>query len=290
VLPPGILAWDTTQQTVDATNGQDFARFEFSFTNLAKSFVLAQVTNIVHSTNFTLITNSDFWDVFSGRKYSSIPTVTTRTNVNTITNGAVPAAMAVLSVHPSCGCTTADVPPMPWILPPETNGLIHVKVDLAGKIGMVFKTVTVATEKGRMDLVLRVNIAPPPPPRMMTEAERAAGVAAAKADRQAVFRGTCASCHASNVSGKYGQQLYELTCKICHDANPRASMVPDLHNLKDPTSEEFWRAWITSGKPGTLMPAFSTAQGGPLNDFQIASLAAYLNAIIPSKVPPQGAR
>jgi len=34
------------------------------------------------------------------------------------------------------------------------------------------------------------------------------------------------------------------------------------------------------------MPAFSTTQGGPLDDFQIASLAAYLNATIPSKVPP----
>ena len=62
-------------------------------------------------------------------------------------------------------------------------------------------------------------------------------------------------------------------------------MVPDLHNLKDPTSEEFWRTWITSGKAGTLMPAFATSQGGPLNDMQIASLAVYLNATIPSHVP-----
>jgi hypothetical protein len=62
-------------------------------------------------------------------------------------------------------------------------------------------------------------------------------------------------------------------------------MVPDLHNLKDPTSEEFWRSWITSGKAGTLMPAFSSSQGGPLNDMQIASLAAYLNSMIPPHAP-----
>ena len=49
---------------------------------------------------------------------------------------------------------------------------------------------------------------------------------------------------------------------------------------------EFWRTWITAGKAGSLMPAFATSQGGPLNDMQIASLAAYLNAVIPSKVPP----
>ena len=31
-----------------------------------------------------------------------------------------------------------------------------------------------------------------------------------------------------------------------------------------------------AGKAGSLMPAFATSQGGPLNDLQIASLAAYL--------------
>jgi hypothetical protein len=61
-------------------------------------------------------------------------------------------------------------------------------------------------------------------------------------------------------------------------------MVPDLTKLKVPTDREFWRTWITYGKPGSLMPAFATSQGGPLSDMQIASLAAYLNAVYPSKV------
>jgi mono/diheme cytochrome c family protein len=128
--------------------------------------------------------------------------------------------------------------------------------------------------------MLRINIAPPVIVQM-SEEQRAAGVAAAKMDRQAVFKGDCASCHVKNIQGKYGQLLFDAICAVCHEGNPRASMVPDLHNLKDPTSEEFWRTWITSGKAGTLMPAFATSQGGPLNDMQIASLAAYLNAVIP---------
>ena len=61
-------------------------------------------------------------------------------------------------------------------------------------------------------------------------------------------------------------------------------MVPDLANLQVPTNEEFWRAWITSGKAGSLMPAFASSQGGPLGDLQVASLATYLNAVHPSKV------
>jgi mono/diheme cytochrome c family protein len=122
----------------------------------------------------------------------------------------------------------------------------------------------------------------------MTAEQRAAAMKAATVDRQAVFKGDCASCHLPKVEGKYGQQLFEAVCAICHEAKHRATMVPDLHNLNVPTNEEFWRTWITAGKAGSLMPAFATSQGGPLNDLQIASLAAYLNAVNPSKVPPAG--
>lgn len=275
-----------TQQSADATNGQDFARFVFAFTNIATQVNLSQVTNVAYVTNFVVVTNTGFWNIISGRKYASVATVVTNHNVATVTNSATPAAVTVLNVHPSCGCTTAELPPVPWILPPGTNSLIRVNVNLAGKSGIVFKTVSVSTDKGKTDLMLRINIQPPPPAKPMSEEERARGIAAAKIDRQAVFRGECASCHLKNVQGQYGQQLFANLCAVCHEANPRATMVPDLHQLKDPTSEEFWRAWITSGKAGTLMPAFATAQGGPLNDMQIASLAVYLNVTIPSHVPP----
>jgi cytochrome c553 len=87
------------------------------------------------------------------------------------------------------------------------------------------------------------------------------------------------------VEGKYGPELFTALCAVCHEASPRATMVPDLHNLNVPTSEEFWRTWITSGKAGTLMPAFDSAQGGPLTQMQISSLATHLNTKIPSQVP-----
>jgi len=227
-LPDGVIAWDELLKATDATNGQDYARFMFSFTNIT--------TNIV----------------------------------------------TILSVHPSCGCTTAELPPVPWQLAPGTNGQMKVSVNLQGKAGVLFKSVNVTTDHGSKALMLRITIQPPPPPTPMSEAERARGIAAAKIDRQAVFKGDCASCHViKNIEGKYGQPLFAGLCAVCHEANPRATMVPDLHNLKDPTNEEFWRTWITAGKAGTLMPAFATSQGGVLNDMQIASLAAYLNVTIP---------
>lgn len=191
------------------------------------------------------------------------------------------AAITILGVHPSCGCTTAALPSVPWRISAGSNGLIRIKVNLHGKRGTVFKSVTIATDRGSKILMVKILIHPQPRPEM-TDEERSSGIAAAKLDRQAVFKGDCASCHAKSLKGKYGRLLFEATCSICHEAKHRATMVPDLHNLKVPTDEAFWRTWIASGKAGTLMPAFAKSQDGPLTDLQIASLAAYLNAVNPS--------
>jgi cytochrome c553 len=276
-LLDGVLAWDATNKSLDATNGQDFARFTFSFTNVYKAIGTSLATNVVVATNTHAVTNKIFWF----KSVSQVTSVTQSTNVVTLTN-SIPAPVTILNVHPSCGCTTAELPPVPWTIPSGSNGQIKLSVNLAGKSGTLFKTVNVTTERGKKDLLLRINILPPPPAPEMTDAQRQAGIAAAKVDRQAVFKGDCASCHLPKIEGKYGQQLFDAICAICHEAKQRGTMVPDLHNIKDPTNEEFWRAWITAGKAGTLMPAFATSQGGPLNDLQIASLAAYLNAVNPS--------
>ena len=193
--------------------------------------------------------------------------------------------VSIVKVHPSCGCTTAQLPPLPWIVAAGTNGQIGVTVNLAGKSGTIFKYVDVSTDKGFKRLLVRITILPPVIPQM-TDADRARALAAAKVDRQAVFKGDCATCHAKPAQGKYGQALYNAVCAVCHEAEHRATMVPDLHNLKVPTNADFWQTWIMHGKPGSLMPAFSTAEGGPLTDVQIASLAAYLNSAIPSHAPP----
>ncbi len=193
--------------------------------------------------------------------------------------------VVVLSAHASCGCTQPELPPLPWIIPPGGKGEFSATVNLEGKAGTLFKSITVSTDKGSKDLYMRITILPPVIPTL-TDAERARDTEAAKADRQAVFKDDCATCHAKSVQGKYGQPLYDAVCGICHDAANRASFVPDLHNLKTPTNDEFWRTWIAQGKPSSLMPAFSTTEGGPLTDMQIATLAAYLNHSIPSHVPP----
>jgi len=195
-----------------------------------------------------------------------------------------PGNVTILDAHGSCSCTVTELPPRPWVIPSGTNGQIGATVDLRGKSGTLFKTVTVSTDKGSKQLMLRINMLPPVIPKL-TDEERTRDMAAAKIDRQAVFRGDCAKCHLDNIQGKYGKPLYDAICGICHDTEQRAAVVPDLHNLKTPINDEYWRTWIAHGKPGSLMPAFATSDGGPLSDIQIASLAAYLDAVMRPQVP-----
>lgn len=262
-LPDGVLAWSSLIQTTNAAADQDSVRFTFSFTNVAMRMDISLVTNVITTTNFI-----------------------TLTNITAITN-FTPISVTILSAHGSCSCTATELPTLPWTIPPGGKGEFGATVNLEGKSGILPKSVTVTTDKGYKELWMRITILPPVIPTL-TDAERARGVEIAKADRQAVFKADCATCHAKPATGKYGKALYDAVCAICHEGEHRATMVPDLHNLNVPTSNEFWRTWIAHGKAGSLMPAFSTAEGGPLTDMQIAVLAAYLDMVIPSRVlPPQ---
>jgi mono/diheme cytochrome c family protein len=157
-------------------------------------------------------------------------------------------------------------------------------VNLAGKFGTVVKSVHIATDLGTRDLIVQITILPPTVAKL-TDDEIMRQMQIAKVDRQAVFKNDCATCHSTPGQYKYGKDLYDAICAICHEAPNHATMVPNLHELKVPTNQDFWRTWISHGKPGSFMPAFSTADGGPLSDMQIASLAAYLSAVNPSRVP-----
>jgi len=103
------------------------------------------------------------------------------------------------------------------------------------------------------------------------------------ANRQAVFQGECITCHVTPALNEMGAELYEKACGICHEAEHRASMVPDLHALQKETNADYWRTWITSSMEGKLMPAFAIEHGGFLNQAQIDSLVSYLLRAIPSR-------
>lgn len=192
-----------------------------------------------------------------------------------------PSEVSINNVGTSCGCTVPRLPTLPWKIPAGTSAVLPVAMSVAGKSGMVFKTLTINTDKGWKMLSVKTTIKPPPP--QMSPGGREQNQLLAKADRQAVFKGDCASCHVEKAIGKMGKDLFEAACSICHEAEHRATMVPDLHALKTETNAEYWKAWVEFGKEGSLMPAFAQKHGGPLSDQQIASLVDYLVKAIPSK-------
>jgi cytochrome c5 len=189
--------------------------------------------------------------------------------------------VVINNVRTSCGCTVANMPSKPWHLPAGTNGEFGVVVDLRGKSGTLVKTVfvdssigtnTAMTTKSLTVRVMLPNVAPTA--NGMDNRQR--NMMMALADRQAVFRNDCASCHAMPAMGKTGKGLYDAACGICHDAPNRATMVADLRTLPPHPDREYWLKWITLGRPGSLMPSFAQAEGGPLNDDQIDSLVDFL--------------
>jgi len=193
-----------------------------------------------------------------------------------------PAEVTISRVQPSCGCTTAQLPPMPWKIPAGGTGQIPVNMNVQGKSGLVIKTLSVFTDKGQKTLMLKTTILQPDP-KLMTAADRDRNQLLAKTDRQVVFKGDCARCHVEPVIGKVGKDLYLTACGICHEAEHRATMVPDLHNLPNDSNADYWKLMITMGKEGTLMPAFAQAHGGPLSDPQIKTLVDYLVANFPAQ-------
>lgn len=194
--------------------------------------------------------------------------------------------IAINSAAASCGCTVPKLPALPWKIEPGTGGEIPVVMNVAGKIGSLFKTVTVNTDQGPKILTVKVNITPPGP--AVTQAmngpmDRSKNQELAKSDRTAIFKGDCASCHVEKSRGRLGKDLYASSCGICHDAEHRAHMVPDLRKLKHDTNADYWKTWISLGKPGTLMPGFAQSEGGPLNETEINSLVQYLVTTIPTQ-------
>jgi hypothetical protein len=141
---------------------------------------------------------------------------------------AAPGQVVIESVRTSCGCTVAKVPTLPWVIPPGGDGEFSVTLDLRGKRGTVTKSVFVNTSMGTKPLTVRAIV-----PDNGTSGgsgggmdDRLRNMQIALADRTAIFRGDCASCHATPATAKQGPALYLAACAICHDSHNRASMVP----------------------------------------------------------------
>ena len=185
-------------------------------------------------------------------------------------------SVEIVQIQPSCGCTVAEMPSTPWILGAGSEGDFTAVVDYRGKHGKFSKALTVHSNAGSQRLTVVVDI------QDTEEGRRARNQQLAAVNRQGVFRGDCASCHALPTIGKMGAELFVTACGICHLASPRANMVPDLAVAREPRDAAWWEKWISEGKEQTLMPGFAAKRGGPLTAEQITSLVEYAMKTLPT--------
>lgn len=210
--------------------------------------------------------------------------------------------ITITNVHTSCGCTTAQLPALPWKIGAGEHGAIGVTVDTKGQVGKMVRTVTVETDNNTKQLTVTVitpdfpvsagksnNFNKAPSSQMVVkkvqtaastfppqDPDRGRSLQLARVDRQRIFQDDCSGCHVLAGEGKFGRELYGSICGVCHNSPRRAAIVPRLIFSKFPAKEGFWETWITFGKPDSLMPAFAKEEGGNLTRSQVNSLAKYL--------------
>jgi mono/diheme cytochrome c family protein len=75
-----------------------------------------------------------------------------------------------------------------------------------------------------------------------------------------------------------GQGLFEANCTTCHGQNGEGDIGPALNDKTFLSSTEDGRIFslISSGVPGTAMPAWSQLYGGPFTDEQINDLVGFI--------------
>jgi hypothetical protein len=66
--------------------------------------------------------------------------------------------VSINALHTSCGCTVAQLPATPYKLDPGSNVAINVSMNIAGKYGLVTKSVSVESSAGFKSLLVSANI------------------------------------------------------------------------------------------------------------------------------------
>ncbi|MFM1941356.1 MAG: hypothetical protein RI897_338, partial [Verrucomicrobiota bacterium] len=85
-------------------------------------------------------------------------------------------------------------------------------MDIRGKRQAVAKKLFLYSDQGYKSLTVRANIVV----SNETDPDRLRNMQIAATDRQAVFRGDCARCHATPAEGKMGRELFQAVCAVCH--------------------------------------------------------------------------
>jgi mono/diheme cytochrome c family protein len=108
--------------------------------------------------------------------------------------------------------------------------------------------------------------------------ERLAGWGEALFQTTANHGFNCAGCH-GGMNAVGGSASYTLTDPSTGEVKSVTWLAPALNTVFYRFSEDEIRYILTYGRPGSPMPAWGLAGGGPMNDQQIQTLIEYLKTI-----------
>lgn len=82
-----------------------------------------------------------------------------------------------------------------------------------------------------------------------------------------------------------GAKLYADNCAVCHGPQGEGRVGARLKDFPSISPQAFVKATVASGVPGSKMPAWSKANGGPLTDAEIDAIAAFVATWTTGSVP-----
>jgi len=82
-----------------------------------------------------------------------------------------------------------------------------------------------------------------------------------------------------------GAELYLEYCAMCHGEDARGRVGANLQNFPGIEADLAMRSVIAEGVAGSVMPAWSEANGGPLTSLQIDDITTYLLGVLGGTEP-----
>ncbi len=101
--------------------------------------------------------------------------------------------------------------------------------------------------------------------------------------------------HDKALAVSAGQKLFTKSCGACHGSEGEGDVGPSLNDKQflSTTPDDTIFSLVSSGVPGTEMPAWNQSHGGPLTDEDVTQLVAFIRAWEPNApdrhaTPPAG--
>ncbi len=194
--------------------------------------------------------------------------------------------LTIKKVSSSCGCTVAKLKSSS--LKAGASTMLHIEMDTRLKLGPIEKTIDIESNDPVHPLVSVKVVAQVHP----TEKQKTHSGMLKVADKLALFKGTCKTCHVDKGVGKTGQELFIADCGMCHGVDAKGGVSPSLLGLdyEKPATLAYVRGMIANGSSTNpaMAPFSQKFHGGPLSEDQIDSLVNFLQyqASVAKENPP----